>query len=87
MSFLEGMFVFLIAWWLAFFMSLPIGVKGQHEDDEGITKGTEPGAPRHPMLVKKMIFATIGGLILTLALYFAIDSGIIDVGYAVQPKG
>ena len=85
MSFLEGLFVFLIAWWLAFFMSLPIGVRSQHEDGEGVTEGTEPGAPRSPMLVKKMILATLGGLILTFALHFAMDSGVIDIRDTIQP--
>ncbi|KCZ94365.1 DUF1467 family protein [Hyphomonas johnsonii] len=56
--------VFVIAWWLCFFAVLPIGVRGQFEDGEH-TPGTEEGAPVHPMLAKKAIWATIGGVILT----------------------
>ena len=56
--------IFVMAWWISFFAVLPIGVRGQFEDGEP-TPGTEEGAPAQPMLLKKVIWATIGGAILT----------------------
>ena len=56
--------VFVMVWWVCFFAVLPIGVRGQFEDGE-ITPGTEEGAPANPMLLKKAIWATIGGAIIT----------------------
>ena len=56
--------VFVMVWWVCFFAVLPIGVRGQFEDGE-ITPGTEEGAPANPMLLKKAVWATIGGAIIT----------------------
>jgi len=49
--------VFTIAWWLSFFVVLPIGVAGQWEAEEA--------APKNPMLRKKAIWATGGAIVLT----------------------
>lgn len=51
--------VFVILWWLIFFMMLPIGVRSQHEAEDGVTPGTEPGAPQRPALWKKALWATL----------------------------
>lgn len=45
--------VFVISWWLSFFCVLPIGVRGQFEDDGDVVDGTDEGAPKEPMLKKK----------------------------------
>ena len=64
MTIASGVVVFVLGWWISFFAVLPIGVRGQFEDGE-ITPGTEEGAPANPMLLKKAIWATIGGAIIT----------------------
>jgi len=64
MTIASGVVVFVMAWWISFFAVLPIGVRGQFEEG-GITPGTEEGAPANPMLLKKVLWATIGGAILT----------------------
>jgi predicted secreted protein len=56
--------VFIIGWWLSFFVVLPFGVRGQHEDGQ-IVPGTESGAPNDPMIAKKAIWATIGAVVIT----------------------
>jgi predicted secreted protein len=56
--------VFVLAWWISFFAVLPIGVKGQWEDDSTVP-GTEEAAPKNPMLLKKAIWASIGAAIVT----------------------
>ena len=36
--------IYFVLWWLVLFLTLPFGVRSQHEDGEG-TPGTDPGAP------------------------------------------
>ena len=64
MTIASAVVVFVLGWWISFFAVLPIGVRGQFEDGE-ITPGTEEGAPANHMLVKKAVWATIGGAIIT----------------------
>ena len=56
--------VFTISWCLVFLAMLPIGVRSQWEDGSTVP-GTEEGAPKDPMLVKKAFWATAGAALLT----------------------
>lgn len=56
--------VFVLGWWITFFAVLPIGVQGQWEDNSTVP-GTEEGAPKNPMLLKKALWATIGAAVIT----------------------
>jgi predicted secreted protein len=48
--------IYIIWWWMALFMVLPIGVRNLGE--AGIeAKGSDPGAPEKPMLGKKALWA------------------------------
>ena len=58
--------VFIITWWLSFFCVLPIGVQGQFENNGEVIEGSEEGAPKEPMLKKKVLWASGGALVLTL---------------------
>jgi len=71
MTLTGGIIVFVLGWWISFFVVLPIGVKGQWEDGSTIP-GTEEGAPKNPMLVKKVVWATIGATAITAAGAFVI---------------
>lgn len=64
MSISGAIIVFVLGWWITFFAVLPIGIQGQWEDNSTVP-GTEEGAPKHPMLVKKAIWATIGAVVIT----------------------
>lgn len=64
--------VFIITWWLGFFCVLPIGVQGQFEDNGEVIEGSEEGAPKEPMLKKKIIWASGGAVVLTLIAHFAV---------------
>tara|TARA_B100000963_G_C22594997_1_gene657388 strand:- start:1555 stop:1773 length:219 start_codon:yes stop_codon:yes gene_type:complete len=52
---LEIIVIFVIIWWLVLFLALPIGIQRDHD----VTKGNDPGAPKNPMLKKKIVFTTI----------------------------
>ena len=56
--------VFVIVWWLCFFVSLPIGIRGAVGEGDG-TGNQEPGAPLNPQLGKKVRWSTIGAAVLT----------------------
>ncbi|PKP83573.1 MAG: DUF1467 domain-containing protein [Alphaproteobacteria bacterium HGW-Alphaproteobacteria-18] len=71
--------VFVLGWWITFFAVLPIGVKGQWEDNSTVP-GTEEGAPRNPMLLKKVLWATIGGVVIT-----AVAAVVVPLLLAEQP--
>ncbi|MFN3910468.1 DUF1467 family protein [Hyphomonas sp.] len=64
MSITGAVIVFVLAWWICFLAVLPIGVKGQWENDSTIP-GTEEAAPVQPMLVKKVIWASMGAAAVT----------------------
>ena len=38
--------IYFVLWWVVLFVTLPFGVRSQHEDGEGAA-GTDPGAPVH----------------------------------------
>ena len=61
MNLVGGVVIFLISWWICLFVVLPIGVRGQFEENE-IEDGTEEGAPVSHMMPKKMVWATIGAI-------------------------
>lgn len=49
--------IYVICWWMALFMVLPIGVRNL--DEAGVSPdGSERGAPAEPLLRKKLIWAS-----------------------------
>ena len=52
---LEIIVIFVVIWWLVLFMVLPFGIQ---KDDETVG-GNDPGAPKNPMLKKKIILTSI----------------------------
>ncbi len=50
--------VYFVMWWTVLFITLPLGIKGQHEGDN-FTHGTDPGAPQKTHMLKKMLLTTL----------------------------
>jgi predicted secreted protein len=50
--------IYFVVWWLVLFLTLPFGVRSQHEDGEG-APGTDPGAPVLTRMGSKLIWTTI----------------------------
>ena len=50
--------IYFVVWWLVLFLTLPFGVRSQHEDGEG-APGTDPGAPVLARMGRKLIWTTI----------------------------
>ena len=54
--------IFFLIWWVTLFAVLPFGVRSQHEagPDEGPpAPGTDPGAPAHFSLGRKLLWTTL----------------------------
>jgi len=77
MNWFSGLVVWLILWWLTLFIVLPIGIRGQAEEDD-IVEGTEPGAPHKLDIKRKFIQTTIIASILWVLTCALILSGVIS---------
>ena len=67
--------IYFVVWWLVLFLTLPFGVRSQHEDGEG-APGTDPGAPVLARMGGKLIWTT-----LLSAVFFAIGMWAYYQGY------
>ena len=50
--------IYFVIWWVALFLTLPFGVRSQHEDGVG-SPGTDPGAPILTRMRSKLVWTTI----------------------------
>jgi len=50
--------IYFVIWWVTLFLTLPFGVRSQHEDGES-APGTDPGAPVLARMGHKLIWTTI----------------------------
>lgn len=50
--------VFFIIWWVVLFVSLPIGLRTQ-DDEEDVVLGTTSSAPRGPHMLRVLIRTTV----------------------------
>ena len=50
--------IYYVNWWVTLFLTLPFGVRSQHEDGGG-PPGTDPGAPILAKMGRKLIWTTI----------------------------
>ncbi len=66
--------IYVIVWWLSFIAALPWGVRSQLE--QGLVEaGTDPGAPARPLMLRKMLAATLIAAILTACVWVVMDRG------------
>ena len=50
--------IYFVLWWVTLFVTLPFGVRSQHEEGGG-APGTDPGAPIASLMGRKLIWTTI----------------------------
>ncbi|MGO8910490.1 MAG: DUF1467 family protein [Bradyrhizobium sp.] len=53
-----GFAIYFVLWWVVLFLTLPFGVRSQHEDGEG-APGTDPGAPVATQMGRKLLWTTV----------------------------
>ena len=57
-SIATGFAIYFVLWWITLFLTLPFGVRSQHEGGGG-APGTDPGAPMLARMGSKLIWTTI----------------------------
>ena len=78
MSWVSGIVVYVILWWLVFFMTLPFGVKSPHEVGEVAGLGHSDGAPVKPRLWLKAEITTLIAAIFWGIAYYLIASDMLS---------
>ena len=73
-----GFAIYFVIWWTVLFLTLPFGVRSQHEDGES-PPGTDPGAPVATMMGRKLIWTTLLSAVIFAAGLFAYHAGYLDV--------
>ena len=66
MSIVSIIFVYFIVWWTALFAVLPLGVERQKTH----VRGSDPGAPEKPEMLKKALITSVVSAVLTLFIYW-----------------
>jgi predicted secreted protein len=67
--------IYFVLWWVTLFVTLPFGVRSQHEEGVG-APGTDPGAPILARMGWKLIWTTVIS-----AIVFAIGMAAYHAGY------
>jgi len=74
MGWVTGLLVYGVLWWLIFFMTLPVGVKSQGEDNS-VVPGTHSSAPVKPYLWRKAAATSVIAAVLWALVYLAVSRG------------
>jgi predicted secreted protein len=70
--------IYFVMWWVTLFLTLPFGVRSQHEDGEGAA-GTDPGAPVVTGMGRKLIWTTVISAVIFAISWLAYDAGLLNV--------
>ena len=70
--------IYFVIWWVTLFLTLPLGMRSQHEDGEGVA-GTDPGAPVATGLGRKLIWTTVISAVIFALAWLAYDAGLLNV--------
>ena len=70
--------IYFVIWWIVLFLTLPFGVRSQHEDGDAVP-GTDPGAPIASLMGRKLIWTTILSAVFFGAAWLAYNAGFLGV--------
>jgi len=73
--------IYFILWWVVLFTVLPWGVRSQHESGEGVTPGTDPGAPMRHRIGRSLLWTTIIASLIFVILWIVYAAGLIPVDF------
>jgi len=77
-SIATGFAIYFVLWWIVLFVTLPFGVRSQHEDGEGVP-GTDPGAPIASQMGRKLIWTTAISAIIFAGAMLAFNAGYLNI--------
>jgi predicted secreted protein len=78
--------IFFVIWWIVLFLTLPFGVRSQHEDGGG-APGTDPGAPIASLMGRKLIWTTVLSAVFFAAAWLAYVAGYLNVDRLARLMG
>ena len=70
--------IYFVIWWITLFLTLPFGVRSQHEEGGGV-EGTDPGAPIVARMGRKLIWTTIISAIVYGIAMWAYSAGYLSI--------
>ena len=70
--------IYFVLWWIVLFLTLPFGVRSQHEAGEG-APGTDPGAPIVTHMGRKLIWTTVISAIIFASAMLAFNAGYFNI--------
>jgi len=73
-----GFAIYFVLWWIVLFLTLPFGVRSQHEVGEG-APGTDPGAPVLPRMARKLVWTTVISAVIFALAMLAYNKGYLSV--------
>jgi predicted secreted protein len=73
-----GFAIYFVLWWVTLFVTLPFGVRSQHEDGEG-APGTDPGAPVASRMGRKLIWTTLLSAVIYALSMAAYQAGLLNI--------
>lgn len=73
-----GFAIYFVLWWVVLFLTLPFGVRSQHEDGGG-APGTDPGAPIASQMGRKLIWTTVLSAVIFVAALTAYNAGFLNI--------
>ena len=74
MTWVSAIALYFVVWWTVLFAMLPLGLKTQDEDNE-VTLGTVPSAPRGPHMLKVVLRTTLVSLVVC-AIFYGLTKGL-----------
>jgi len=73
-----GFAIYFVLWWVVLFLTLPFGVRSQHEDGGG-APGTDPGAPVASQMGRKLIWTTALSMVIFAVGLLAYQAGFLSI--------
>ncbi|WP_454627957.1 DUF1467 family protein [Bradyrhizobium cenepequi] len=70
--------IYFVLWWVVLFLTLPFGVRSQHEEGGGVD-GTDPGAPIMARMGRKLIWTTLLSAVIFAVAMWAYNAGYLSV--------
>ncbi len=70
--------IYFVVWWVTLFVTLPFGIRSQHEDGEG-APGTDPGAPIASRMGPRLLWTTVISAVIFGIAMLAYNAGYLSI--------
>jgi predicted secreted protein len=87
MSFVGGLMIYVILWWMVLFTVLPFGVRTVREEGGEMIEGQAASAPVKPRIVTKMIVTTLISAAIMATVVAVVEAELIDIRGYFKPPG